>query len=46
MWLCHIRESEMAEEPKGSKELSSGMVIGIGIVVFVVIVAIWYLVIK
>jgi hypothetical protein len=36
-------ESEMAGE---SKEVSSGMVVGIGIVIFIVIVAIWYLVLR
>jgi hypothetical protein len=29
-----------------SKEVSSGMVVGIGIVIFIVIVAIWYLVLR
>jgi len=33
----------MAEE---SKEISSGMVVGIGVVIFIVIVLIWYFVIK
>jgi hypothetical protein len=35
----------MAEE-KASKEIGSGMVIGIGVVLFIIIIAIWYLFLK
>ena len=36
----------MAVEPKESKEISSAMVIGIGVVLFVVVVIIWDLLLS
>jgi uncharacterized membrane protein (DUF485 family) len=35
----------MAEE-KASNEINSGTVIGIGVVLFIIIIAIWYLFLK
>jgi hypothetical protein len=35
----------MADEPK-SKEISNVTVIGIGVVLFIIIIAIWYLYLK
>lgn len=46
LWLVpHQRFCYMAEEAE-SKEISSATVIGIGVVLFVVIVGIWYLFLK
>ena len=46
LWLVpHQRFCEMAEKAE-SKEISNATIIGIGVVIFVVIVGVWYLFLK